>query len=109
LHFLEQHCALVEQGLPPSTHAAGTGFDACGIEYDGSGRMRVARISALLAPDASWLVMPAAAIGCGSPAKVGPLARMAMAKMIAASATILLMVSSLYPQSTAAGQQQLNK
>jgi hypothetical protein len=108
LHFLEQHWALVEQGLPPSTHAAGTGFDACGIEYDGSGRMRVARISALVAPDASWLVMPAAAIGCGSPAKVGPFATM-MAKMIAASATILLMGSSLYPQSTAAGQQQLNK
>jgi hypothetical protein len=96
LHTREQHCALVEQGLPPSTHAIGMGFDACGIEYDGTGRngMIAARLCAFVALGASWLAMPVAT-GCEAPANADPFVNMTMAKMIAASATILLMASKI--------------
>jgi hypothetical protein len=69
LHTPEQHCLLFEQGLPPSTHAIGMGFDACGIEYDRTGRngMSAARLCAFVA---LWLVMPEAT-GCEAPANVG--------------------------------------
>jgi hypothetical protein len=100
LQFLEQHCALDVHGLPPFVHAIGMGFDACGIEYDGTGRngMSVASLCAFIALGASWLVMPVAT-GCEAPANVGPFVNMTMAKIIAASATILLMASllSFYP------------
>jgi hypothetical protein len=92
LHTREQHCALFEQGLPPSTHAIGMGFDACGIEYGGTGRngISVAKLCAFIALGASWLVMPVAP-GCEEPPNVGPFVNMTVAKMIAASATIPLM------------------
>ena len=87
LHTREQHCALFEQGLPPSTHAIGMGFDACGTEYDGTGRngMSAARLCAFIAPGAS------VATDRESSANVGPFVNMQMARMIVVSTTNLLM------------------
>jgi hypothetical protein len=74
------------------------GFDACGIEYDGTGRngTSAASLCAFVALGASWLVMPVAT-GCESPANVDPCVNMTMAKMIAASATIPLMTFPFNP------------
>jgi hypothetical protein len=93
LHFREQHCALDVHGLPPCLHAIGI---AGGIEYDGFGRpgTSVAKLCVFITLRASGLVIPTATV-CDAPANLGPSVNTTKAKMIAASAAMLLMVPPL--------------